>query len=108
MRGLQADFLHFRGPLLVVVPSPGLLAVGFLPDVRHFMGQRRKNVLVRAADKGIGIQCQLVDDRLLKAAGVSLALPWLDALAPNLPMGRFSTPVNQQVSGGHQKHREHN
>ena len=67
--GLQADLLHLRGPLPVMVGTARRLAVGLLPDMRHFMGERRKDFLVGAPGEAVRVHRQFVRGGFLGAAG---------------------------------------
>ena len=70
----QADFPHLRGPFLVVVAGPRRLAEMVLPEMGHFMRQRRQRSRRRAAGEVGRVQGDFVGHLLRVAdAGEPLA-----------------------------------
>jgi len=57
---LQAYVLHLRGPFPVMVRTARGCAVGLLPDMRHFMGKRRKYFLVGAPGEAVRVHRQFM------------------------------------------------
>ena len=57
---LQPDLLHLQRPLLVVITARRGLAMLVLPDVRHFVRERRRDLLVATTDEVVGVERQLV------------------------------------------------
>jgi hypothetical protein len=66
--GLQTDLPHFRRPLPVMVTAARRPPVGLLPDMRHFMGERREDHLVSTPGKSVRVEGELMNCGLIDAA----------------------------------------
>ena len=66
---LQAYLLHLRGPLPVMVATARGRSVALLPDMRHFVGERRKYFLVGAPGEAVRVHRQFMRRGFLGAGG---------------------------------------
>src|ERR1035441_3080861 len=60
-RGMQAYLRHLRGPLPIVIAASRRLAVGLLPDMRHFMGECREHFFVGLAGEAVRVKGHFIE-----------------------------------------------
>ena len=87
-RGLEADRLHLLGPLAVVVATPPRLTVVVLPEMNHFVNQRREGCNHRVIAEVGRVEGDFIAPL---AVGAAEAVAGEVAVAPTLALERDQT-----------------